>query len=325
MKKYIYALLSAVLLICCLSACGSDAADETEPDTFNIVAAAFPEYDWVRSIMGDLAGNAEITMLLDSGVDLHSYQPSVDDMIRISDCDMFIYNGGESDAWVKDALREAGNQDMIVISLMDVLGDSVKEEELTEGMEAGEEHERAEDEPEYDEHVWLSLKNAQVLCRYISEQLAEADAANADVYRSNADTYLKRLAALDEQYEEAVSEARVKTVVFGDRFPFRYLMDDYGIGYYAAFEGCFAETEASFETIISLADKVDGLGLNAVLTIDGSDGKIAEAVVQNTEGKNQQVLAMDSMQSATSGDAANGADYFSIMERNLEVLKTALQ
>lgn len=278
----------------------------------------------MREILGDKADHAEVTMLLDNGVDLHSYQPTADDIIKISDCDLFIYVGGESDGWVEDALKEAANKDMQVINLLDVLGEQVKEEEVVEGMEAEEEESEDEDEPEYDEHVWLSLKNAEPLCNAITDALEEIDPANKDAYAANAASYLEKLAALDGEYQTVVDNAARKTVLFGDRFPFRYLVDDYGLSYYAAFVGCSAETEASFETISFLAGKVDELGLPCVLTIEGAQHKIAETIVQNSAAKNQSILTLDSMQSTTSADAANGTTYLSAMESNLDVLKQAL-
>ena len=278
----------------------------------------------MREILGDKADHAEVTMLLDNGVDLHSYQPTADDIIKISDCDLFLYVGGESDGWVEDALKEATNKEMQVINLLDVLGEQVKEEEVVEGMEAEEEESENEDEPEYDEHVWLSLKNAETLCNAITDALEEIDPANKDAYATNAASYLEKLAALDGEYQTVADNAARKTVLFGDRFPFRYLVDDYGLSYYAAFAGCSAETEASFETISFLAGKVNELGLPCVLTIEGAQHKIAETIVQNTVKKNQSILTLDSMQSTTSTDVANGTTYLSVMESNLDVLKQAL-
>lgn len=341
MKKYISILLVAVMAICSLSACGSNTqSTSTQPVSGNtetekqlqIVTTIFPEYDWVKEILGENADNAELTMLLDNGVDLHSYQPTAEDILKISTCDLFIYVGGESDGWVDDALQEATNKDMKVINLLDVLGDTVKEEEIVEGMEADhdeEEHKESkehehDEEPEYDEHVWLSLKNSQVLCSAIADTIAEIDPENADDYQANAKVYKEKLTALDTQYQDTVNAATQKTLLFGDRFPFRYLVDDYGLSYYAAFVGCSAETEASFETITFLAGKVDELGLKYVLTIEKSDQKIARTIIENTQTKYQQILTMDSLQSTTSEDASDGATYLSIMESNLDVLKEAL-
>ena len=324
-----------------LAGCGKQneqtASDETR---LRVVTTIFPEYDWVREILGDKADNAEVTMLLDNGADLHSYQPTADDIVKISECDLFIYVGGESDDWVDDALKNAANKNMKVINLLEALGERVKTEEVVEGMqeekhdhdhdhEDADEHDDAkehdhEEEAEYDEHVWLSLKNAQTLCSAISGVLQQIDPDNKDTYAANASAYIKKLSALDADYQAAVNAATRKTVLFGDRFPFRYLAEDYGLRYYAAFAGCSAESEASFETISFLAGKVDELNLPCVLTIEGVQHKIAETIVRNTAAKNQKVLMMDSMQSTTSKDAANGTTYLSVMERNLSVLKEAL-
>ncbi len=328
MKKITALLLALFMLVGVLAGCGKQ-NDTNQTDKLSIVTTIFPEYDWVREILGDKADNAEITMLLDNGVDLHSYQPTADDIVKISDCDLFIYVGGESDEWVEDALRNAANGNMKVINLLEVLGDSVKTEEIVEGMqEAEHEHEDAEEhehEEEADEHVWLSLKNAKMLVRVISKALQELDPDSKDIYAANADAYVKKLSALDAEYQAAVDAASNKTILFGDRFPFRYLVDDYGLRYYAAFVGCSAETEAGFETISFLAKRVDELKLPCVLTIEGAQHKIAETIVRNTTAKNQRVLTMDSMQSTTSKDVKNGTTYLSVMEKNLSVLKEALR
>ncbi len=320
MKRIIAILLCLLLLSALLPACGSPAAQKSA-GSLSIVTAIFPVYDWTREILGD-TGSAELTLLLDSGVDLHSFQPSAGDILQISACDLFIYVGGESDAWVADALAESPNVDRIDIDLMTALGDGAKEEQLVEGMEPDDEGE--EGETEYDEHIWLSLRNAEALCAVIADALAELDPANAETYEANAAAYTAKLEALDGAYADAVNAAAYDTVLFGDRFPFRYMTDDYGLTYYAAFAGCSAETEASFDTVIFLADKVDVLGLPAVLTIEGTDHRIAETVVQNTASKDQPILTMDSMQGTTEQDAEAGATYLGIMEKNLAVLKQAL-
>lgn len=336
MKKITALLLALFMLVAALAGCGKQ-NDTNQTDKLSIVTTIFPEYDWVREILGEKADNAEITMLLDNGVDLHSYQPTADDIVKISDCDLFIYVGGESDEWVEDALRNAANRNMKVINLLEVLGDSVKTEEIVEGMQEEEhEHEDAEEheyedaeehehEEEADEHVWLSLKNAKMLVRVISKALQELDPDSKDIYAANADAYVKKLSALDAEYQTAVDAASNKTILFGDRFPFRYLVDDYGLRYYAAFVGCSAETEAGFETISFLAKRVDEWKLPCVLTIEGAQHKIAETIVRNTTAKNQRVLTMDSMQSTTSKDVKNGTTYLSVMEKNLSVLKEVLR
>lgn len=525
MKKIASCLLAASLTILSLSACGRPVptptgqagptggpAQQANDRKISIVATTFPQYDWVRQILGDKIDGAELTLLLDDGVDLHSYQPTVEDIAKISNCDMFIYVGGASDAWVPAALETASNRGMVVINLLEVLGDAVKEEEIIEGMEHTHEHDHGEispedvhdrplsdwagswtsveknlaggdlddyvthqaeengmefssqknayaqrwasefetltitessisfgsgssayrylgyelvesdhgvsvwygfeaqdstgsapryvafsdhgtggahdddhedehedeeeeheehsvphfhlrygsesfealtaiedwaptyfpgdtagaevaeamgghghaDEHELDEHVWLSLKNAQVICERISKELEGLDAQNAAVYAANAEAYQAKLAALDADYTSAVNTAACKVLLFGDRFPFRYFVDDYGLTYYAAFSGCSAETEASFETIAFLSGKTNELKLSNVMVIEGSDQSIAKTIIENTADKNQSILMLDSMQSVTAGDVSAGTTYLSVMEGNLEVLKRAL-
>lgn len=323
-KKMIAMELSLTFLVGMFSGCGDSSGNLTDSDSISVVTTIFPEYDWMKSIVGDDSDCVELTMLLDNGVDLHSYQPSADDIIQIASCDLFVYVGGESDSWVDDVLAEAINKDMIVVDLMDVLGDAVQEEEVVEGMESEEESEEVEDEPEYDEHVWLSLQNAQVICQYLADCLCEVDSENSAVYENNVADYLTQLQNLDAKYEEMVSTAARDTVLFADRFPFCYLTDDYGLAYYAAFVGCSAETEASFETIAFLARKVDELELTSILVLEGSDRKIAETIISTAESEDVQILSIDSMQSVTSADVDQGASYLSIMESNLNVLTQAL-
>ena len=341
-RKIISACLACLLSIALTCGCGTKApaAGENKPaeaeapeapdtgnkesaseDPIRVVASVFPAYDWARNVIGDAAG-ADLTLLVDSGVDLHSYQPSVEDILTISTCDLFIYVGGESDRWATDALAQAVNEDMVVIKLLDELGSRAREEEIVEGME---EKEEEEEEGALDEHVWLSLKNAEVLTEAIEKALAEIDPDNASLYEDNLAAYTEKLSALDEAYARAVEEGTHDTLLFGDRFPFRYLTEDYGLKYYAAFAGCSAETEASFETILFLADKADELGLSCILTIDGSDQKIAGTVAQTAKSGEPEILTLNSIQSITKEDMEAGTTYLSVMEENLEVLKKALQ
>lgn len=289
-----------------------------------VVTTIFPEYDWTREILGSNPGKVELSLLLGNGVDLHSYQPSIQDIAKIATADIFIYVGGESDFWVEDALKNAANKNMKVINLLEALGDKVKEEEIKEGMQA-EEEEEEDEEAEYDEHVWLSLRNAKFLCGEIAAALCEKDSANAASYKANLAAYSAKLDALDARYTVVVKAASKKTILFGDRFPFRYLVEDYGLDYFAAFVGCSAETEASFETVIFLAKKVDELGLKSVLKIESGDGKIARTIIQNSKNKNAKVLTLDSIQATTKKQADAGASYLKIMEENLKVLQEALK
>lgn len=338
MKNRKISILMLILVMCIgnITGCGkttkqeSDAiADsvEIETDKMGIVCTTFPQYDWVKNILGEQIDEYDLTLLLDSGVDLHNYQPTAEDISKIADCDLFIYVGGESDAWVDSALKESVNDNMKTINMMELLGSAVKEEEVKEGMEIeehGEEAAHEEDEVEYDEHIWLSLKNAQSMVEKIQNTVCDLDPENTEVYHKNAEAYIAELKNLDSEYEAAVQTGKRTVILFGDRFPFRYMADDYGLDYYAAFTGCSAETEASFETITFLTGKVDELQLPVILTLENSDEKIAVAIRENSAECNQQILQMNSLQSVTSKDVEEGFSYLQAMGDNLEVLKQAL-
>lgn len=315
-------LVIAVMLMTMLTGCrGSVGGNDGR---LNIVCTIFPQYDWVREIVGNTE-DVELSLLVDNGVDLHSFQPTAADLVTISECDIFIYVGGESDAWVDDALTQTPNPNRIVINMMDVLGNSVKEEEIVEGMDGhAEEAHIAEEDTEYDEHIWLSLKNAVKLCEAITEALSEADKENKSVYECNLQEYTESLNALDLSYRQAVDAAKYDTVLFGGRFPFRYMVNDYGINYYAAFAGCSAESEASFETVTFLAGKLNELDLPVVLVSEGDDSSLADTIISSADRKDQTVLVMNSMQSVTEKDINAGKTYMGIMQDNLEVLKQAL-
>ena len=311
---------AAVIAAVSLTAC-TDGKKKSDDGRLSIVCTSFSEYDWTRNIIGS-TDSADVTYLLKSGVDMHNYQPSTEDMLAVSDCDMLIYVGGSSEVWVDSALKNKRNDDMKVLRLFDVLGQDIKEEELKDGMEEDEDEE--DGGKEYDEHIWLSLKNAELLCGSICEALCKKDPSNADSYRSNLESYTQKLNALDSEYAEMAENASVKTVLFGDRFPFRYLVDDYGIDYYAAFPGCSAETAASFETVAVLAQKVDKLGLDSVFIIENSDDSIARSIISSSENHNASIEVLDSIQSVTAAEAESGTTYLSIMEKNLETLKKVL-
>ena len=347
-------------------------------DRLHIICTVFPQYDWVRQILGDKAEDFDITLLLDKRIDLHNYQPSVDDIVKISTSDLFIYVGGPSDGWVENVLRQAINPNMVVISLLNILGDGVKIEEIIEGMEhddeghgddgdghgdddghgvgddddddghgEGDDHDNGHEgegddhdnrhegegegddhdyghEGEHDEHVWMSLQHAQTFCAVIADALSTLDAGNATVYYSNMIDYVQKLSDLDAEYQTVANDANVKTLLFGDRFPFRYLLDDYGISYYAAFPGCSAETEASFDTIVFLSGKMDEMDLRNIMVTESADQSIARTIVSNTKEKNQQIHVLNAMQAVTANDIRSGASYLAIMESNLNVLKQAL-
>ena len=277
MKRLIALMLTAVMTLCLFAGCGTTT---TESKAFKIVTTIYPVYNWLQNIT-DGAENVELTLLVEDGKDIHNYQPTAEDMVKISDCNYFVYVGGESDKWVNDSAAAffKDNDGKYKVSLLDLLGDYAKDEELVEGMQAEEEE---DDDGAYDEHVWLSVKNAELFCRELAAGLKTADSANADVYEKNEKTYQEKLKALDDKHTDALvkSDKKYDTLLFGDRFPFRYLVDDYKLKYYAAFAGCSADSEASFET--------------------------------------------NSMQAVSKEMIDSGDDYIGMMEKNLDVLKTAL-
>ncbi|MDO4537511.1 MAG: metal ABC transporter substrate-binding protein [Coriobacteriales bacterium] len=329
--KHIIGVLCASLALCAsmLTGCGASSDTAQVANKIEVVCTTFPSYDWAREIVGDAGDKIDLSLLIDDGTDLHSYQPSVEDMAKLADADLLVYVGGESDSWIKDAIASGGNTEQHHLNMLEVLGDSVREEEIVEGMQAERDHEADHDhanpeEVEYDEHVWLSLRCASDLVDSLAAELGALDAEHASTFSANASAYKEKLSQLDERYVSAVAAAPKKTLLFGDRFPFVYLTSDYGLSYYAAFAGCSAETEASFETVAKLADRIDELGLTCVLTIENSDQRIAQTIIGNTKDKNQKILVMDSLQSTTRQDIDAGKTYLGTMEDNLSVLQTAL-
>lgn len=322
-QKQILAAAAAVLAGWGLMS-GCSAKMPAEDDRLTIVCTNFSEYDWTKQLIAGCEDEYEVTYLLENGMDIHSYQPTALDVAKISGCDLFIYVGGESEYWVSDVLAEAVNPDMQVIRLMDEV--KALEEEHIPGMETEEAHEEHEDEeetPELDEHVWLSVKNAGRFCEAISEKLCVLDSSHADVYTANLAAYQAQLDELDQAFYYAYALTECPVLIVADRFPFRYFIEDYPYMYYAAFAGCSAETEASFQTIAFLAGKADENGVGTIFTIEGGGSAIAESVIANTTGKNQRIAELNSLQSVTREQIDSGATYISLMEENLGVLKEA--
>ena len=343
MKKIAF-IASIFALLTLFIACNSDSEKKNSEQAANngkkisVVATIYPQYAWLKEILGNQADSLNLTLLVKNGMDLHSYKPSAADIATIAKADMIVYVGGESDKWIEKALEATPNEKRVQVNLLEALGDRVKAEEIVEGMQAEEEHEHhhehAEEhedehhhheEAENDEHIWLSLKNAELLVMNLADALSKADTTHATEYHINAGLYIAKISALDAQYRAATDSAHFKTILFGDRFPFRYLVDDYGIKYFAAFVGCSAESEASFETVAFLAGKMDSLALPAIFTIDGSNGKIAQAVLAaSKKSKETPVLTLNSMQSIKNSQM-DSANYLDIMRENLEVIKKALK
>lgn len=330
-NKIICLLLSVFLMIGIFTSCNSNKNKTDNTDKkIKVISTIFPTYDVAKEIVGEKANNFDIELLSKNGVDLHSYKPSADDIVRIAKSNIFIYVGGESDKWAEDVIKQAKkiNPNLICVNLVKILGDKAKEEEVKEGMEKDDhddhdDHDK-EDEKELDEHVWLSLENMETFTEEIGKVIGKVDSKNAEYYKKQADIYEDKLDKLDDKYEDTVKKSSKKTLIFADRFPFRYLIDDYKLNYYAAFVGCSTESNASFETVKFLANKADQNNLNYILVIEGNNKKIANSVIQNTKNKNQKILTMDSMQSINENDIKSGKTYLKTMENNLEILKKAL-
>ncbi|MCD8041410.1 MAG: metal ABC transporter substrate-binding protein [Clostridia bacterium] len=325
-KRALYLLfLTTLSLAVILGAAGISACDTDDDGRPKIVCTIFPQYDWLNNILGDNAENYNIILLTESGTDLHNYQPTVADIANIGACELFIYTGGESDSWVDNAISSSKTKAELVC-MMDLV--EAKEEESVEGME--EEEEEDGDETEYDEHVWLSLRNAELIVSAIAEKVCLLDSENSSYYQANAAAYIKELEELDAEYTAVVEAATVKTLLFADRFPFRYFVDDYGLSYYAAFKGCSTESQASFATITTLANKLNELNLKYVLVLEGSDKSIANSVISNAKelsnysGISVQILEINSCQVVKKADISAGTTYLSVMRSNLTVIETAL-
>ena len=309
MKRILCIILAALLV--CLSGCGA----APKNDKIQVIAAIFPQYDWARQIIGD-SENVELNLLMDDGVDPHSFQPAVSDLVAVSNCDLLIYGGGESDNWLNNS--EQSNRSRTMLALLPLLGEKVHTEEVVEGMQHHHEEEEAADE-----HFWLSLDYAAHCCRAIAQELCRLDPENEEVYQKNLESYEQQLASLHADYQKTVNGAARDTILVCDRFPFRYLTEDYRLNYYAAFPGCSAECEASFETILFLSEKAKELELDTLLITETGDSRIARSVAENADKKDMEILVLDAMQSVSLKDAAHRS-YLGTMEENLTVLSAAL-
>ena len=316
MKKIITLTTIIFSAIFIFSGCSPQSNDQD--GKINVICTVFAPFDWTRELIKGSENNFNLTMLTDNGTDIHNYQPSAEDIIKISTADIVIYIGGTSDSWVNDALENA-KPSVKAINMLDVIGNRAKIEEFADGMD--EEHKHS---IEYDEHVWLSLKNAKLITQSITQALTEILPDEQELFLKNEESYLGALSLLDKNYENAVENSAYDTLIFTDRFPFSYLLNDYKINYYAAFPGCSAESEASFETVAFLANKLDELKLPAVIIIDNGNKNLAQTVIDNTQDKNKKILSLNSLQSVNKSDIDAGMTYLSVMEDNLATLKQAL-
>ena len=331
-KREITLRLAALLLLASVAvgmcACTPRAKDDGK---IKIVCTLFPQYDWLRNIVGKNE-NIELSLLVKNGTDIHSYQPTAADIMGISDCDMIVYLGGGADTWVEEALDRAGCENIKKIPLLEcegvVLRDISSESEDYSHEEHSHEHSHeGHDHGANDEHLWLSLKNAATLCAVIRDAVCELDGDNASLYRENSERYISRIVELDAEYSEAIEtvDEHDRFVLFCDRFPFVYLLEDYGVGYSAAFEGCSSDANADFATVLRLIDELETHSLNCVVVTENADWALANTVVSSAKDFNGEILVMNSLQSVSERQIKNGVDYLSVMEYNLGVLKRALK
>lgn len=311
MKRMMLFFLLAVLLFAgCAGRSSSGSGDKLK-----VTAAAFPEYDFVRAVAGDLA---EITLLLPPGAEAHSYEPTPQDIARIGACRVFVYGGGESDVWLDRILDSGDREGKIILSLMDCC--ALREEEIQEFMTAEEEEEEGE-ETEYDEHVWTSPVNAIAITEAVRDALKEADPENAAAYTANAEAYIQKLRELDISLRELVKNAKRQLLVFGDRFPFLYFVREYGLSYAAAFPGCSSGTDVNPATVAHLIDLVKAEGIPVVFRCDLSAGKIADTIAESTGAR---VLTLWSGHTVSRDAFQAGETYLTLWAKNLEALKEAL-
>ncbi len=330
MKKKIILIPALIIMLAFITMLASGCQSKTvQSEQTSILCAGFAEYDWVRNIIGENPSEFEISLLNDSGVDMHSYQPSVDDMIKIANCQIIVYTGGDSQFWIKDAIVSSPSAERQEVSLVEIFSHnneiSSRYSIDSDDDEDEHEHEHHQDhDHEIDEHLWLSLKLAPTFIRELAAHIGEMDLPNAKYYEENAEKYIDSITSLDEQYELAVSNASYAEILFADRYPFKYMLEDYGLSHIAAFSGCSAETEASFETILALSEELNHLNLSSVAILKKSQPNLAQTIINNSGMENVRILVFDSMQSVTASEIEAGKTYISTMEENLESLKHAI-
>ncbi len=308
MKKLKLILIMLLSVFSMLSCSNTAIHDDGKID---IVCTSFPQYDWANNIVKG-SENVNVVLLNRKGTDMHSYQPSADDIIKVDTSDVLILIGGESDNWAEKAVSDKSKTS--VINLLELTGQTVEHEH--------DEHSHSHDAQ--DEHIWMSVKNAVLFTEKITEVLCSVDTDNSELYKTNSEEYIKQLEELDGAFTKACENAEKKVMVVADRFPFSYLANDYNIKCYAAFPGCSSDTDASPDTIITLASVVDKHGLEYVAVTENNTGKTVKAVISNTINKNQQTVIIDSMQTVSEKDIENGVTYIGIMEKNLEAVKKLL-
>ena len=325
MKRIFASLLACLILICSLSACGNEtqpsaaSASPTEnAKRLSIVCTNFPEYDFVRQIVGD---KADVTMLLKPGAESHTFEPTPKDIITIQNSDLFLYVGGDSDEWVNGILDSMDQSKMHIFKLMDCV--DLVQEELVAGMqpETGEKSSPSDDKPEMDEHVWTSPANAIQIVKALTETISGLDKDNAQTYQKNAEAYIAKLEKLDKDFHDVIDHAKRKEIIVGDRFPFLYFAKEFGLTYYAAFPGCSTDTEANPATIAFLVDKVKEDHIPVVFHIEMSNEQMSKAIAEATGAKNE---LLNAVHNVSDEEFKKGVTYIDLMNHNVKVLKEAL-
>lgn len=299
--------ITAAILIFMLIFCGCSSSKNADKNKVQILCSNFALYDWTKNITAE-SDTVEVSLLLKNGVDIHSFQPSADDIIKIKNADLFVYNGGPSEEMLTDITDDSQNVFAAIPSL---------DTELIESAHTHDEH-------EYDEHIWLSVKNAINICEKLADAIITVDSQNTALYEDNVTNYISELSALDEELMLVAENSKRNEFVLADRYPFMYLMRDLSLTCHSAFPGCSDETEASFSTVLELAQKIYELDLGYIVTTDGYNNSIAEAVIENSGKSGIEILSLSSMQTITDAEINSGKTYLSAMKENLEVLKKTL-
>lgn len=314
MKKCCTGLLCGLMLCLLFAVTGCVRTDKPQEDRLKIVSTVFAPYDFAREVAGD---RGDCTLLVPPGTEVHSYEPTARDLITVQNCDIFIYVGGESDAWVDKLLSALDTSRFRTVTLMDcaellpeedVTGDSVK-------------HAAHGEETEYDEHVWTSPRNAVRIVEKLRQNMAEAAPEDADGFAARAKTYTEKLNALDRSFAEVTATAKRHMIVMADRFPLLYFVRAYGLDYRAAFPGCASETEPNAATVARLIDEVKREQIPVVFYLEMSDGRMADSLCEATGAEKRM---FHSCHNVTAAEQQAGETYLSLMTRNRDVLKEAL-
>ncbi|MBQ7375332.1 MAG: zinc ABC transporter substrate-binding protein [Clostridia bacterium] len=326
-KRLLCFILMLALALSALSGCSKG---EEEDEKLKIVCTIFPQYDWMRNIIGEIDG-VELTLLISNGNDMHSYEPSAADIMKIADCDMIVYLGKDIDGWVSEAIERSGREDVKKVALAECEGVTLRNISSASHTHDHDEHDDHDDHDGHDhgaldEHLWLSLKNATVLTETLCDAICELDPENAQNYRDNAARYILELEDLRLDFEAAVARAdgSKRFMLFCDRFPFVYLLEELGIEYSAAFEGCSADVDADFGTVVRLIEEAEEHGVDFVAMTESSDGTLARTVANAIKDREVGLLTLDSMQAVGKKKIESGYSYLSIMRENLRVLSVAL-